>query len=70
MTFIMFEQKPFRPIRAVMIPGVIAHPEEDLQVAVDLEFHKNTTEILTAIGVADVPKAFGGSIDESWGHTY
>jgi len=60
----------FQPIRAVMIPGVIAHPEEDPQVAVDLEFHKNTTEILTAIGVVDVPKAFAGNIDESWGRAY
>jgi superfamily II DNA or RNA helicase len=60
----------FQPIRAVMMPGAIANANEDSRVVVDLEFHRDTAEILSAVGVSDAPKPFGGSLDESWGYKY
>jgi superfamily II DNA or RNA helicase len=60
----------FQPIRAVMMPGAIANPGEDTRVAVDLEFHARTSEILSAVGVSATPSVSRGSLEEAWGNTY
>jgi superfamily II DNA or RNA helicase len=60
----------FQPLRSVLAPGTIADPKRDPRVAVDMEYHSNTMDLLRALGVSEKPVAGRGSLDESWGYKY
>ena len=60
----------FQPLRSVLAPGTIADPKRDPHIAVDMEYHSNTMDLLQALGVSEKPVAGRGSLDESWGYKY
>lgn len=54
---VMVANGSWQPCNAVLLPGTIANPARDPEVAVDTEHHASDLEVLRALGVSAAPEA-------------